>query len=255
MKRLLKLIAALVVLAPLLAFGWLSYNAQKRLAAPAEAALAALVTDAAVRVEAGEWLVMRPAAGRPTAGLIFYPGANCDVRGYAPVLREVAARGYLVAGVSMPFDLAILGPNRAHAVQAAFPEIDKWVIAGHSMGGAMAARYAFYHEDELAGLILWDSYPADANSLADSKLPVVSILRATPDGTPSQVFEQRRHLLPDDGVRVPIPGGNHMYFGAFDGGAYVEEWDAIISRETQQVRLTEATLSAIGRMTAQSPAN
>lgn len=249
MKRLLKILAAIVIVVPLLAFGWLSYSTQKRLASPAEDALAAVVADESVRIESGDWLIMRPADAEPTAGLIVYPGANCDIRGYAPVLREVAAQGYLVVAVSMPFDFSIFAPNSANDVRDAFPEIRQWVIAGHSMGGAMAARYAFDHQDDLAGLILWDSYPPKTNSLADSRLPIVHIHRATMDGRPSPKFEVQRHLFPDSSVWVPIPGGNHMYFGSFDGGGYEEEWDAVIPRERQQAVVIAATLGALARMT------
>jgi len=249
MKRLLKILAAIVIVVPLLAFGWLSYSTQKRLASPAEDALAALVADESVRIESGDWLVMRPADAEPAAGLIVYPGANCDIRGYAPVLREVAAQGYLVVAVSMPFDFSIFAPNSANDVRDAFPEIRQWVIAGHSMGGAMAARYAFEHQDDLAGLILWDSYPPETNSLSDSRLPIVHIHRATMDRRPSAKFEAQRHLFPDSSVWVPIPGGNHMYFGSFDGGGYEEEWDAVIPRERQQAVVIAATLGALARMT------
>lgn len=249
MKTFLKILAAIVVIVPLIAFGWLSYSTQKRLASPAEDALAALVADESVLVEPGDWLVMRPAGVEPAVGLILYPGANCDIRGYAQVLREVAAQGYLVVAVSMPFDFSIFAPNSADDVREAFPEIRQWVIAGHSMGGAMAARYAFDHQDVLAGLILWDSYPPEANSLADSRLPVVHIHRATLDGRPSQKFEQQRHLFPDSSLWVPIPGGNHMYFGSFEGGGYQEEWDAVIPRDAQQGIVSAATLEGLARMT------
>ena len=111
-------------------------------------------------VEDGEFIVFRPAGALPTTGVILYPGAGCDVRGYAPVLRRLADRGYLVVAVPMPLNMAIFGINRADDVRAAFPDVQRWVIAGHSMGGAMAARYAHKHPDDLAGLILWDSRPA-----------------------------------------------------------------------------------------------
>ncbi len=248
MKRFGKILAAIVVLIPLLAFGWLSYSTQKNLASPAEDALAALVADESVLIESGDWLIMRPATTEPAAGLILYPGAHCDIRGYAPVLRNIAAQGYLVVAVSMPFDFAIFAPNRASEVRDAFPEIEQWIIAGHSMGGGMAARYAFLHQDELAGLILWDSHPADSNSLADSELPVTRIHRATPDGRPAEKYLDKRGLFPPDSQWVPIRGGLHMYFGSFVDGGYEEDWEAGIPRDAQQMITTAATLEALARM-------
>jgi dienelactone hydrolase len=249
MKTILKIVAVIVITVPILAFGWLSYSTAKNLASPTAEALAALTPDDTVAVEDGDWLVMRPAASTPTTGLILYPGANCDIRGYAPVLREIAAAGYLAVVVSMPFDFSIFAPDRADDVTAAFPEIQKWVIAGHSMGGAMAGRYAYHHADELAGLILWDSYPPAANSLADSDLPVVHIHRATPDGMPPQKFQDMSHLFPENSVWVPVPGGIHMYFGSFDGGGYVEQWAPQTTRAEQHATVIAATLEGLADMT------
>ncbi|MFW2403398.1 MAG: alpha/beta hydrolase [Gammaproteobacteria bacterium] len=249
MKKFLKIVAVIVVLVPLLGYGWLSYSAKQKLAAPADDALAILVTDDAVSIAIDDWVVMRPAAGAPKAGMILYPGAYCDVRGYSHVMKAVAAKGYLVVGVLMPFNMSIMAPDSADDVRAAFPEVDRWVIAGHSLGGAMAGRYAFNHQDELAGLILWDSYPPDPNSLGDSSLPVASILRARPDGSISNIFEDKRHLVPVNSARVAVPGGNHMNFGSFKSGTFVEEWDPSITKQAQHEIVTAATLQALAEMT------
>jgi hypothetical protein len=249
MKKILKIVAVIVVALPVLALGWLVYSTDKNLASPTPEALTALASDDAVVVDDGDWLVMRPAGSTPTAGFILYPGANCDIRGYAPLAREIASAGYLTIVVSMPFDFSIFAPDRADDVRAAFPEIQDWVIAGHSMGGAMAGRYAFHHADDLAGLILWDSYPPAANSLADSTLPVLHVHRATTDGLPPQKFEDMRGVYPTDSVWVPVPGGVHMYFGAFDGGGYVEQWTPKITRAEQHATVIAATLDGLDRMT------
>lgn len=185
---------------------------------------------------------MRPASSEPTTGIILYPGANCDIRGYAPVLRRIAAAGYLVVAVSMPFDFAIFAPDRATEVRQDYPGISAWIIVGHSMGGAMAGRYAYHHQDDLAGVVLWDAYPPQGNSLADTRLPVMHIHRGTLNGEPPLKFQETRNLFPDSSKWVPIPGGLHMYFGSFDGGAYEEQWQAGIARERQQEIIVAATL-------------
>jgi pimeloyl-ACP methyl ester carboxylesterase len=248
MKKFFKILLAVVVLVPLLAFGWLVYSTDKNLAVATPEAVALLASDASVSVKTGDWLVMQPAASEPTAGLILYIGANCDIRGYAPVLRDVAAHGYLVVVPSMPFDFAIFSPNKADEVMAAYPDIEQWVLAGHSMGGAMAGRYAYLYPEKLAGLFLWDAYPPGSNSLAESTLPVWHIHRAMPDGTPSMVFQDTRDWFPANSTWIPIPGGQHMYFGSFDGGAYEEEWPAGIERAEQQSMVTAAVLEGMTRM-------
>jgi len=246
----LKILAFIVAIA-LLAVGWLVYSTETNLADPAADALAALSGDEVVSVDAADWLVMQPVTPSPTVGFILYPGANCDIRGYAPVLRKIAAAGYLVVAMTMPFDLAIFAPNQADDVRAEFPQIRDWVVAGHSLGGVVASRYAFQHEDELAGLILWDAYPAETNSLAESSLPVMHIHRATADGSPAPMFLDKRHLFPADAKWVPVPGGMHMYFGSFDGGGYKEDWEPGISRDAQQEIVVDAMLQSLAQMTSQ----
>jgi dienelactone hydrolase len=212
--------------------------------------MAAMQSDGRVEVDDGTYVVFRPAGAEPTTGLIVYPGASCDVRGYAPVLRRVAERGYLVVGVPMPLNMAIFAPDRADAVRAAFPAVQRWVVAGHSMGGAMAARYAHRHPDDLAGLILWDSYPPESDTLVDSPFPVWHIHRATADGRAPEKFEGMRKLFPVTSTWVPVPGGNHMQFGSFIGGGYQEEWTAKITALEQQDIAVTGTLNALLAMTA-----
>ena len=139
---------------------------------------------------------------------------------------------------------------RADDVRAAWPNIRHWVIAGHSMGGAMAGYYAFHHQKDLAGLIIWDSYPPEQDSLADSDLPVWHIHRATLAGAPPEKFEEMRHLFPASSTWVPVPGGIHMYFGSFDGGGYKEQWTPKISREAQQDIVVTAMLNALQKIAA-----
>lgn len=253
MKKALKITVVVLVVLPLVTWAYLVYNADTNRAVPLESALTALQSDDQVLVENDKWVVMRPAAGTPNIGVILYPGAHCMVEGYSEIMKPVAAAGYLVVGVKMPFEFSIFAPNRADEVRDAFPEIEQWFISGHSMGGAMAGRYADLNQDSLAGLILLDAYPPAANSLADSSLPVLHVHRARPDGTAPQKFEEMREVFPPDSVWAPVPGGNHMNFGAFLGGAYVEEWEPEISREAQHEIIVDAILGWLPPTDASSP--
>lgn len=245
MRKFLKYgLGGLAVLLVLFAAGFY-YWSMSSLARPSADATAALISDDHVRVEDGPFVVFRPASGEPTTGLIFYGGANCDVRGYAPVLRRVAERGYLVVGVQMPLNQAVFAPNRADSVRAAFPGVQRWVIAGHSMGGAMAAHYAHNHPDDLAGLIIWDSRPAEMDTLVNLPYPVWHIHRATLEGRPPDKLEHFHNLYPASSTWVPIRGGIHMQFGSFVGGGYTEEWKPQISADEQHDQAVTATLNAL----------
>ena len=109
-------------------------------------------------------------------GIIFYPGGRVDYRAYAPLAARLAEAGYPTFLVKMPFSLAVFGINRADAVVADHPEIVHWVIGGHSLGGAMAAQYAFDHPSKLAGIFFLAAYPTEASDLSQSGLAAVSII-------------------------------------------------------------------------------
>jgi pimeloyl-ACP methyl ester carboxylesterase len=207
---------------------------------PLPEALRALQSDKQITVDTTHWVVFRPAGQAPAAGLIFYPGGRVDYRAYAPAARAIADAGYLVVIVPMPLNLAVLAPNRALEVQAAFPQVQRWVIGGHSLGGAMAARFAFKHPDRVKGLVLWASYPPGSANLTNSSFPVISI-SGTRDGlaTPEKIAASRA-LLPSATRWVKIEGGNHAQFGWY--GEQAGDNTATLSREEQQAQIVAATL-------------
>jgi pimeloyl-ACP methyl ester carboxylesterase len=217
---------------------------------PMPEALAALESDDQVQVTEQPWLTFRPVGMEPTAGLVFYPGGRIDPRSYAPAAHEIASRGYLVVIVPMPFNLAVFGANRAADVIATYPQIQHWAVGGHSLGGAMAASYLYGRPAGADGLVLWASYPAGNNGLADRALAVTSVY-GTADGvaTPDTIAASRP-LLPPDTRWVPIQGGNHAQFGWY--GPQPGDGTATISREAQQEQAITATVDLLKALTAPS---
>ncbi len=213
---------------------------------PLPEATTALRSDAAVQVTSAPWLTFVPAARQPTTGFIFYPGGRVDARSYAPAARAITAQGYLAVIVPVPFNLAVFRPAAAEAVIAAHPEVEQWAIGGHSLGGAMAANFAYTHPDAVQGLVLWAAYPAGNNSLAGRRLATVSIY-GTQDGLATRAkIAASRPLLPADTQFVPIEGGNHAQMGWYgpQGGDGV----ASISREAQQAQVVDATVALLARL-------
>ena len=211
--------------------------------APMPPALDALRSDGRVRVQAGGWLTFRPAEGEPAAGWIVYPGGRVDYRAYAPAARAVAAEGYLVAIVPMPLNLAVFGSGRAADVLRAFPEVRRWAVGGHSLGGAMAASFARRNPERVQGLVLWAAYPSGSDDLSRSALHVVSIY-GTRDGlaTPAKIAASRA-LLPPDTRWVAIEGGNHAQFGWY--GPQPGDNAAAITRDEQQAQIVDATVALL----------
>ena len=245
MKRHWKLIAGIVVLVAL-ALGTIGYTWLNDLADPMPETEASLRSDALVTVSSDPWLTFSPHEPAST-GLVFYPGGRVPPEAYAPALYAIAEAGYTVVAPSMPFGLAVLTPDVATDVFAAHPEIDRWVVGGHSLGGAMAAQYAAGH-DAVDGLVLWGAYPPAGVTLADSTIAVTSVY-ATEDGlSDTAEIDASRSQLPADADFVEIEGGNHAGFGWY--GDQAGDGTASISREEQQSQMVAATIELLERVDA-----
>lgn len=245
MRQHWKLILGIVV-AVLLALGVAGYLWLTNLVDPMPETDAALVSDTGVTVETEPWLSFIPEDAADT-GFIFYPGGRVPAQAYAPPMRAIAEAGYLSVVPSMPFGLAVLAPDTADDIIAAHPEIESWVIGGHSLGGAMAAQYAD-GTDEIDGLALWAAYPPGGNDLSDQSIEVTSIY-ATEDGLTSlDEIGTSRAQLPPDTTLVEIDGGNHAGFGWY--GEQDGDGAATIDREEQQAQVVDATLELLAAVEA-----
>jgi pimeloyl-ACP methyl ester carboxylesterase len=232
----------LLLLIPLLLLGGFIIWAMTPLG-PMPQALAAKQSDSTVTFEENQWYVYQPVDGTPDTGLIIYPGGRVDPRSYAPLARDIARRGYLAVIVPMPLNLAVFAPGRAQEVIAAYPQIENWAIAGHSLGGAMGAKFAFDNPALLDGMALWASYPASNNDLSTYDLSVSSIYGTLDSVADPEVLASSKALLPPATQWVPIEGGNHAQFGWY--GDQPGDQPAAISRPAQQAQVIEATLSLL----------
>ena len=187
------------------------------------------------------WYVFEP-KGEPTAGLIFYPGGLVDPAAYAPLMQRLSDGGVRAIIVPMPFDLAVFGINRADDVIAEYPDIDTWVIGGHSLGGAMAAEYLKKNPDAVDGVTFLASYPADSTDLSAIPAKAVSIY-GTEDGVAGDVFDESLQRLPEGTSLEAIEGGNHAQFG--DYGPQKGDGVATVSRDEQQRQTTAAILELV----------
>lgn len=202
---------------------------------PEPPALDALSSDADVRVtKTPEGWVFTPAytSVAPTTGLVFYPGGHVDVRSYARLCRRIAIRGNLVVLTAMPLSLAVLAPDVAEAVTAAHPTVLNWSVGGHSLGGAMAARFAADRISRVRGLALLAAYPPGGTDLRASGLAVTSVYGSEDSVLRTRALDSSRRQLPGNTVWVVIAGGNHAGFG--DYGAQPGDSAASITNADQQ---------------------
>jgi len=176
-------------------------------------------------------------------GLIFYPGGRVEYQAYLPLLTKCAKKGFCCILVKMPFDYAVFDIGAAGKVLKDHPEIEQWYIAGHSLGGAMAASYASRHADKLKGVILLAAY--STRDISNSGLKVLSIYGSKDGVLKLDHYEKYKKNLPavENGfTEIIIEGGNHAQFASY--GAQKNDFMAEIKSDEQQA----ITAAAIAEM-------
>jgi hypothetical protein len=187
--------------------------------------MAASQNDSAMNFQ-DNLIILSPTAPSDTA-LIFYPGAKVEHLAYLPILENIKQScGITCILVKMPFNMAIFDANAADRIIDKFPDIKRWYIGGHSMGGAMASDYASKHQDNVKGLILLGAY-IYGNYPAENALTIY--------GTFNTSVAERINYTENV---VAIEGGNHAQFGNY--GKQNGDPDATISSEEQQNITVEA---------------
>ena len=131
----------------------------------------------------------------------------------------------------MPFNLAVLAKNAAEGIPKQFPEVENWCMAGHSLGGSMAASFAAENTAWVDGLILLAAYSTDP-----VELPVLSIYGSEDGVLNMEKYKKYRANLPELLEQI-IDGGNHAGFGFY--GPQEGDGEATISREEQIARTAE----------------
>jgi len=213
---------------------------------PNAVALQALQSDSVVKVtQYSGFITFQPVSQHTSIGFIFYPGGRVDYRAYAPVLHEIAAQGYFVAVVHVKLNLAFFDVNAADKVISQFPEIEKWAMGGHSLGGVAAALYTNTHQDKISAIAFWASYPADDN-LKNSNILMLS-LHGSNDGVATNAkIEAAKALMPAHAQFVTIDGGNHGQFGSY--GFQAGDNPASISPEEQWTQTADATAKLLASL-------
>lgn len=178
-------------------------------------------------------------------GVTFIPGALVDPRAYERIFAPIVDAGYPVFIVKPPLGLAFTVPDAVADAETAAPEVEQWVIAGHSLGGALASDQL----DNAAGLILLGAYPI--SDISSEEIPVLSVSGSN-DGltTPEDVAQSKADLPPGSSFEV-VEGGVHSYFG--DYGEQRGDGQPGISRAEAQEQIHTAMLDFLNGLPTAAP--
>jgi dienelactone hydrolase len=230
LRKLLIVVLAIILISSVSLVVWATVRAQEA----TERAVMVLRENGIQRED--RQLVFRPSAPN-NKGLIYYPGGLVEPEAYAVTAQGIADAGYLVVIPKMPLNLAFTGINRADRIRADFPEIKSWVIGGHSLGGAMAAEYAKNNVNNLDGLIMYASYPANYEEYINFPIPILTIIGSKDPGAPQQ--QAFYEAISDSARRFIIEGANHRQYA--DYSFQRDDGIATISAAEQQDQIIEVT--------------
>jgi hypothetical protein len=217
-----------------------------------------LASSPAVTVsDDGIVLAFLPAQVQRRTGLIFICGSAVGAEAYASLLRPVAEAGFPVFVMNLPFRLAPLEShrpivfNRLRQVIVDHPGVTDWVVSGHSLGAALAARFAGAGADSLSGMVLIATTHPQAEDLSQLQIPVTKIY-ATNDGmAAANKVLANKAKLPAHTRWVEIAGGNHSQFGRYDN-PFVDG-EATISRAEQEALTRSAIIRLLDEVDKAAP--
>ena len=157
---------------------------------------------------------LEPTEGDSTAGLVFYPGARVHPDAYVASLAPLASRANVTVVIpKLRLNLAVLDQDAASAY-VADASVERWYVGGHSLGGAMACRYAADNPEAVAGVVLYAAY-CDRD-ISGTGLAALSVTGSSDTVLDRDTYEANRGNLPADATVRELPL-NHTQFGSYRG--------------------------------------
>ncbi len=175
--------------------------------------------------------------GYSDVGFIIFAGAKTDERAYAYMAKLLYEEGYTGVIPKQLFHLSAFGTKHGLEIIESSPQIEKWILIGHSLGGMPVSRIAAAQPEKLLGVALLAAYA----SVDLSELDISAIrITAENDGVMNnERMENYNGNLPENSVNMVLEGTNHQGFAAYksvsgrDGEATIS-WQ---EQNEQSVRL------------------
>ena len=187
--------------------------------------------------EAGGYLDIRPT--EPVEVLfVFYSGGLVRPQAYEWLGVALAPLSVRTLIPVIPLELAVLEPGRANKLLDGVEGSSPVIIGGHSLGGAMAARYALRNPERVDGLVLMGAYSANGDDLSDLSLPVLT-LAAENDGLATvEKIRDGLSRLPADTKFELVDGSVHAFFGRY--GPQQGDGLPSVTRARAEAQISEA---------------
>ena len=180
--------------------------------------------------------------GDSKTGFIIYPGGKVDEKAYSVLSKGLNEHGYTVAIAKAPLHLSIFNSSLARPIIDNNPQIEQWIIIGHSLGGTSASIYAEKHPKKIKGIVFLGSYPY--KNLSKGDFFALSITGSNDHVLDKEKAEKAKEYYPESTRSEIIQGGNHAGFGNYgpqkdDGASEI----TVQEQQTQTINLILECLS------------
>jgi len=142
-------------------------------------------------------------------GFIFYQGAKVDAAAYSYYGNQLAKDGHFVIIPKLPFRIALLDANEGLDIIEEYPQVKRWYLMGHSLGGS-AASTIVEQNPKIKGIIFLASYPIDSIDV-----PSLTIYGGRDGVLPVADIEKSKQDVRKDAIFHEIKQGNHANFGMY----------------------------------------
>lgn len=177
-----------------------------------------------LKADRADYAIYYSGASQPGNAFLMVPGGLVDPYVYACWIDRLVSADSTIAVVLVkyPSNLAIMNIGRVMKVVEECPDIRRWVIGGHSLGGTVAATVVNDHRDDFDGMILMGSWSREATDLSDWQGSVLSIYASEDMLASTDEITGNSAYLPE-GIQVSTPGDfpfapGHTFYYEIDGG-------------------------------------
>lgn len=177
--------------------------------------------------------------GDSKLGFIIFSGAKADEKAYAYMAKLLHDEGHSVVLPKVPFHMSAFGINHGVSIIESNPEIEKWILIGHSLGGLPTGRIAVKVPDKLIGVAFLASYMG--TDLSELDISAIRIKASNDKIMSESMLERNLNYLPENSISITIDGANHKGFGAY--GSLSRDGEATMSWKEQQEQTVELILN------------
>ncbi|MCD8145973.1 MAG: alpha/beta hydrolase [Clostridiales bacterium] len=151
--------------------------------------------------------------GESNVGFLIFSGAKTDDRAYAYLAKLLHEKGHTVIIPRQRFHMSAFGTKHGLEIMDSNPQIKKWILIGHSLGGMPVSRIAASRSDELIGV----AFLATFASIDLSGLDLAAIrITAEHDGVMNNdTMDTYNGNLPKNAANIMLEGANHQGFAAY----------------------------------------